>query len=158
MQVNSTIYDGRQFHTKAVPSMGYVSNVPVLQYYAISQLYAFKAYKTHLSPCLIHRRPVNHPHLRSEVDLPRSILPRPSPLPPLNKSTGQISQDGGPQTFQYAVPHPQWHTRREILTSFYRDGHGSGHHPAEQYGVPSPATTPLIAPPRWASLCFVMED
>lgn len=52
MQVNSTIYYGRKVHTKAVPSIGYVSNVPVLPYYAISQPYAFKAYKTHPLPML----------------------------------------------------------------------------------------------------------
>lgn len=119
----SIMYLSGHVDTSPIALLVYVSEGPALEKAAPSSMqYRSRMQLEHTRPTrprrLVHRRPVNHPHLRSQADLPRSILPLPSPLPPLNESTGQISQDGGPQTFQYAVHHPQWHTRREILTSF----------------------------------------
>lgn len=83
MQVISTIYYGRHVHTKAVLLMIYVikrvacactDDINIMQYIGFMQL---KHTRPTLSPCLVHRRPVNHPHLRSQADLPRSILPPP---------------------------------------------------------------------------------
>lgn len=78
-----------------------------MQYF---DFYAIKAYMTHPLPMVGSSTTGQSVRVITLTCDPKptfqeAYYPRPSPLPPLNKFSGQISQDGGPQTFQYAVPH-----------------------------------------------------